>query len=96
MPNSFNAPGVTQRSHAFREFRQCGNIEIRLRSNHPLCGVVMNKHELSKTEFELIEKGLNALLNSGPDPALAEKIKDLRGMFMDAYTGWLEIEDEAA
>jgi hypothetical protein len=63
----------------------------------PLCGVVMNKHELSKTDFDLIEKGLNALLNSaGPDPALAEKIKDLRGMFMDAYTGWLEIEDEAA
>ena len=56
----------------------------------------MNKHELRKTEFELIEKGLNALLNSGPDPALAEKIKDLQSMFMDAYTGWLEIEDEAA
>ena len=55
----------------------------------------MDKHELSKTDFDLIEKGLNALLNSGPDPALAEKIKDLR-MFMDAYTGWLEIEDEAA
>jgi hypothetical protein len=53
-------------------------------------------HELSKTDFELIEKGLNALLNSGPDPELAEKIKDLRSMFMDAYTGWLEIEDEAA
>ena len=60
----------------------------------PLCGVVMNKHELSKTDFDLIEKGLNALLNSaGPDPAFAEKIKDPRGMFMDAYTGWLEIED---
>jgi hypothetical protein len=54
----------------------------------------MNKHELSKTDFDLIEKGLNALLNSaGPDPAFAEKIKDPRGMFMDAYTGWLEIED---
>jgi hypothetical protein len=56
----------------------------------------MNKHELSKTDFELIEKGLSALLSSGHDPALAEKIKDLRSMFMDAYTGWLEIEDEAA
>ena|SRR5437763_417737 len=33
----------------------------------------MDKHELSKTDFDLIEKGLNALLNSGPDPALAEK-----------------------
>jgi hypothetical protein len=53
-----------------------------------------NKHELSKTDFDLTEKGLNALLNSaGPDPAFAEKIKDLRGMFMDAYAGWLEIED---
>jgi hypothetical protein len=31
-----------------------------------------------------------------PDPALAEKIKDLRSMFFDAYTGWLEIEDKAA
>jgi hypothetical protein len=56
----------------------------------------MNKHELSKTDFDPIEKGLNALLNSDPDPALSEKIKDLRGMFMDAYTGWLEIEDQAA
>jgi hypothetical protein len=45
---------------------------------------------------QLIEKGLNALLNSDPDPVLAQKIKDLRSMFMDAYTGWLEIEDEAA
>jgi hypothetical protein len=58
--------------------------------------VVMDKHELSKIDFELIEKGLNALLNSGPDPALAEKIKDLRSMFIDAYTGWLEIDDKAA
>jgi hypothetical protein len=31
----------------------------------------MDKHKLSKTDFELIEKGLNALLNSGPDPAVA-------------------------
>ena len=54
----------------------------------------MDKHELSKTDFELIDKGLNALLNSGPDPALAEKIKDLQNMFRDAYTGWLEIEDQ--
>jgi len=55
----------------------------------------MDMHELSKTDFELIEKGLNALLNSGPDPALAQKIADLQSMFRDAYTGWLEI-DEAA
>jgi hypothetical protein len=36
---------------------------------------------------------LSELLNSGP--ALAEKIKDLRSMFMDAYTGWLEIDAAA-
>jgi hypothetical protein len=54
----------------------------------PLCGVVMDKHELSKTDFELIGKGLNALLNSGPDLALAEKIKDLRSM-----CSWTRIPD---
>ena len=61
---------------------------LRYVSNHPLCGVVVDKHELSKTDFELIEKGLNALLNSGPDPALAEKIKDLRSM-----CSWTRIPD---
>ena len=33
VPNSFNIR-IAQRSHFFREFRQFGNIEIRLRSNH--------------------------------------------------------------
>jgi hypothetical protein len=56
----------------------------------------MDMHELSKTDFELIEKGLNAFLNADHDPALAKKIADLQSMFRDAYTGWLEIEDEAA
>ncbi len=84
MPNSFNIR-VAQRSHVFCE--SSGNLAIlRYVSNHPLCGVVMDKHELSKTDFELIEKGLNALLNFGPDPELAEKIKDLWSMFRDAYT----------
>jgi hypothetical protein len=56
----------------------------------------MEKHELSKIDFEIIENALNALLQSRPDPVTADKIADLRDMFRDAYTGWLEIEKEAA
>jgi hypothetical protein len=48
----------------------------------------MEKHELSKN-------ALNALLESRPDPVTADKIADLRDMFRDAYTGWLEIEQAA-
>jgi hypothetical protein len=44
----------------------------------------------------LIDEGLRALLDSGPDPVVAEKVADLRSMFKDAYTGWLEVEQEAA
>ncbi len=44
---------------------------------------------------QTIEEGLKALLNSGPDPSVAGKIADLRSMFRDAYTGWLEVEAEA-
>jgi hypothetical protein len=53
----------------------------------------MEKHELSKIDFDIIEDAFKALLQSRPDP---HKITDLRGMFRDAYTGWLEIEKEAA
>jgi hypothetical protein len=56
----------------------------------------MEKHELSKIEFELIEDAFKALLQSRPDPVTANKVADLRNMFRDAYTGWLEIEKEAA
>ncbi len=56
----------------------------------------MEKRELSKIEFDLIDEALRALLNSGPAPTVAAKVADLRTMFRDAYTGWLEIEDEAA
>ena len=56
----------------------------------------MEKHELSKIDFELIEDAFKALLQSRPDPLTADKITDLRDMFRDAYTGWLEIEKEAA
>jgi hypothetical protein len=55
----------------------------------------MEKHELSKIDFEIIENALNALLESRPDPVTADKIADLRDMFRDAYTGWLEIEQAA-
>ena len=56
----------------------------------------MEKHELSKIDFEIIENAFNALLQSRSDPMTADKIADLGDMFRDAYTGWLEIEQEAA
>ena len=56
----------------------------------------MEKHELSKVEFEIIDKALKGLLQSNLDPVTADKVADLRNMFQDAYTGWLEIYDEAA
>jgi hypothetical protein len=61
-----------------------------------LSGVtVVEKHELSKVDFELIEDAFKALLQSRPDPVTADKIADLRDKFRDAFTGWLEV-DEAA
>jgi hypothetical protein len=63
------------------------------------CGFVrstaMEKHELNKIEFEIIDDALKALLQSRPDPVTADQIADLLNMFRDAYTGWLEIEKEA-
>jgi hypothetical protein len=56
----------------------------------------MEKHELSKIEFEIIAEALKALLHSRPHPVAADKIADLRNMFRDAYTGWLETEKDAA
>jgi hypothetical protein len=44
---------------------------------------VMEKHELSKIDFEIIENAFNALLQSRPDPLTANKISDLRDMFRD-------------
>ena len=43
----------------------------------------MEKHELSKIDFEIIENAFNALLQSRPDPLTANKISDLRDMFRD-------------
>jgi len=56
----------------------------------------MEKHELSKIDFEIIEDAFKALLQSRPDPMTADKVIDLRDKFRDAFTGWLEIEQEAA
>jgi hypothetical protein len=56
----------------------------------------MEKHELSNIDFELIDEGLKALLNSSPDRVVAQKVMDLRDMFKNAYTAWLEVEEEAA
>jgi hypothetical protein len=56
----------------------------------------MEKHELSKIDFEIIEDAFKALLQSRPDPVMADKVADLRDKFRDAFTGWLEIENEAA
>ncbi len=55
----------------------------------------MEKHELSKIDFELIDDAFKALLQSRPDPVVADKIADLRDKFHDAFTGWLEIEEAA-
>ena len=55
----------------------------------------MEKHELSKVDFELIEDAFKALLQSRPDPMTADKIADLRDKFRDAFIGWLEIEEAA-
>ena len=38
----------------------------------------MEKHELSKIDFEIIENAFNALLQSHPDPVTADKVADLR------------------
>jgi len=55
----------------------------------------MEKHELGRIDFELIDDAFKALLKSQPDPMTADKIADLRDKFRDAYTGWLEIEEAA-
>jgi hypothetical protein len=64
------------------------------------CGFVRStahgKTRLSKIDFEMIDDAFKALLQSNPDPITAYKIADLRHLFQDAYTGWLEIYDEAA
>jgi hypothetical protein len=56
----------------------------------------VEKRELSKIDFELIDDAFKALLRSDhPDAVTKEKIVDLRDKFRDAFTGWLEIEEAA-
>ena len=56
----------------------------------------MEKRELSKIDFEMIDDAFKALLQSNPpDPVANAKIVDLREKFRDAFTGWLEIEEAA-
>ena len=55
----------------------------------------MEKRELGKPDFELIDAAFKALLQSHPDPMTADKIVDLRDKFRDAFTGWLEIDQAA-
>lgn len=55
----------------------------------------MQKHELGRIDFELIDDAFKALLKSQPDPMTADKIADLQDKFRDAFTGWLEIEEAA-
>jgi hypothetical protein len=45
----------------------------------------MDKRELSKIDFELIDDAFKALLQSHPDPMTADKIADLRDKFRDAF-----------
>jgi hypothetical protein len=55
----------------------------------------VEKRELSKIDFEMIDDAFKALLQSShPDPVEA-KIVDLREKVRDAFTGWLEIEEAA-
>ncbi|MFY9841012.1 MAG: hypothetical protein WAK55_31990 [Xanthobacteraceae bacterium] len=57
----------------------------------------MEKRELSKIDFEMIDDAFKALLQSShPDPVVEAKIVDLRDKFRDAFTGWLEIEEESS
>ena len=56
----------------------------------------MEKRELSKYDFEMIDDAFKALLQSRhPDPVTTGKIVDLRDKFRDAFTGWLELEEAA-
>jgi hypothetical protein len=49
----------------------------------------MEKHELGKIDFDLIDDAFTALLQSHPDPVTADKVADLRDKFRDALlAGW--------
>jgi hypothetical protein len=49
----------------------------------------MEKHEVTKIDFEMIDDAFKALLQSRPDPVVAHKATDLRDKsFAIAFTGW--------
>lgn len=52
----------------------------------------MKKHELSKYDFDLIERALSTFIG---ESSIAEpKAEQLKDLFAKAQTGWLEMEDE--
>jgi hypothetical protein len=56
----------------------------------------VEKHELSKIDFDMIDDAFKALLKiSHPDPVVEAKIVDLRDKFRDAFTSRFEIEEAA-
>jgi hypothetical protein len=49
----------------------------------------VEKHELSKIDFELIDDAFKALLKSDPDPVVADKVADLGTSFATpSPAGW--------
>ena len=69
------------------EFFAQGSIAVLFgRNNAALVrSTAMEKHELSKIDFEMIDDAFKALLQSRPDPMTADKIADLRDIFR---VGW--------
>jgi hypothetical protein len=56
----------------------------------------VEKRELSKFDFDMIDDAFKSLLQSSHrDPVLRGKIVDLHDKFRDAFTGWLELEEAA-
>jgi len=54
----------------------------------------VEKRELSKIDFEMIDDAFKVLLQSShPDPVVEAKIVDLRDNFATLLPGWLEIEE---
>jgi hypothetical protein len=62
----------------------------------PRDGAIIFADLIEQNRISVDRRGFEGLLDSGPDPVVAEKVADLRSMFKDAYTGWLEVEQEAA
>lgn len=50
----------------------------------------MTKRELSKLDFETINKALSILVASKTET----RAENLQALFASAHTGWLELEDE--